>query len=265
MAVDVQKTVSVLQRRTERGCPMTRRIAFTTLMFAMTLECLALSFSPAYGHLGRKEGRGYFMVGKSFLDMDELNTRLKENGYATFSDSPVSLGAGGHGIVRDRFVIGGEGHALLSRTEESTIGGVDYGSRLSAGYGFFDVGVLAMRAGGLDVYPMLGLGGGGVSLDIRQSRIGSFEDLLEDPDRSATLSTWSFLINLGLGIDYLAVLGEGRNGEGGIVIGLRSGYIFSPFNGDWDFKGETLPGGPEPGLNGAYIRLTIGGGGRAYD
>ncbi len=244
---------------------MTKRIVFKSLMVVLTLGCLAVSFSQADGFSRKGEGRGYFMIGGNSLDMDELNSRLKDNGYAEFSDSPISLGGGGHGIVRERIVIGGEGHALLGRAEQSTIGGVDYGTKFSAGYGFFDVGVLAMRTGGLDVYPLLGLGGGGVSLDITQSEIGSFDELLQDPNRSTNLSTWCFLINLGLGIDYLAVLGESERGEGGIVIGLRSGYILAPFHGDWHFKGETLPGGPDPGLTGAYIRLTIGGGGRAYE
>lgn len=243
---------------------MIKMILFMSLVAALTLGCLAVSFSPADGSSSKGEGRGYFMIGGNWLDMDELNSRLKDNGYAEFTDSFLSLGGGGHGIVRERIVIGGEGHALLGRTENSTIGDVDYGTKFSAGYGFFDVGVVAIRARGLDVYPLLGLGGGGVSLDITQSEIGSFDDILENPNRRAKLSTWGFLINLGLGIDYLAVLGENEEGEGGIVIGLRSGYIFSPFDGDWSFKDEILPGGPDLGLTGAYIRLTIGGGGRAY-
>lgn len=244
---------------------MTKRITFKSMAVALTMGFLAVSLFPPDGLAGSRGGRGYFMIGGNSLDVDELNSRMNENGYEEFSNSSISLGAGGHGIVRERIVLGGEGHTLLGRTEQSTIGGVDYGTKLSAGYGFFDVGVLAMRKGGLDVYPLLGLGAGGVSLEITQSEIGSFDDLLEDPNRSASLSTWSFLINLGLGIDYLAVLGESRRGEGGIVIGLRTGYIFSPFHGDWDFKGETLPGGPDPGLTGAYIRLTIGGGGQLYN
>jgi hypothetical protein len=245
--------------------PMTKKILFKSLVVALTLGCLAMPFSTADGSSNKGEGAGYFMIGSNWLDMDELNSRLRDNGYTEFSDSYLSLGGGGHGIVRGRYLIGGEGHGMLGRTEQSTIGVVDYGTKFSAGYGFFDVGVVAIKSGGFNVYPLLGLGGGGVSLNITQTEIGSFDDILENPDRSSRLTTWGFLINLGLGIDYLAVLGDNEQGEGGIVIGMRTGYIFSPFDGDWNFEGETLPGGPDLGLTGAYLRLTIGGGGRAFD
>ena len=201
------------------------------------------------------------MVGGNQLDMDDLNVRMKDNGYTEFSDNYLSLGGGGHAIINDKIVLGGEGHALLGRTKSSTLGVTDYGSKLSAGYGFFDLGYMLLRAGGLDAYPLLGIGGGGISMNIIQSEIGSFDDILADPDRGAKLSTWDFLINIGLGIDYLYVLGGGEMGEGGLVLGLRGGYIFSPFEGDWKFEGETLPGGPDLGITGPYIRLTIGGGG----
>jgi len=234
-------------------------IALTLVM--VTFGLLAAAYSPAETSEKRGEGRGYLMIGGNQLDMDDLNSRLKDNGFTRFSDNYLSLGGGGHAIVNDRIVIGGEGHALLGRTKSSTVRDTDYGSKFSAGYGFFDLGYVLLRSGGLDAYPVLGIGGGGVSMNIVESEVGSFDSLLENPSRGSKLSTWDFMINLGFGIDYLLLLGGNEEGEGGLVLGLRGGYLYSPFEADWKFEGETLPGGPDLGINGPYIRLLIGGGG----
>jgi hypothetical protein len=234
------------------------------LALAMTFVFLGLLVGPCFSadeSPNKGEGRGYFMIGGNQLDMDDLNRRLMANGFTRFSDDYISLGGGGHAIVNERIIIGGEGHALLGRTKSSTVVNVDYGSKLSAGYGFFDLGYVVLRSGGFDAYPLLGIGGGGISMNFVESEVGSFDDVLQNPSRGSKLSTWDLLVSVGFGMDHLYVLGGNEQGEGGLVLGLRAGYIFSPFEGDWKFEGETLPGGPDFGITGPYIRLMIGGGG----
>lgn len=240
---------------------MFRSARVAVILVIVMLALPAAACTQAEESETRGEGRGYFMFGGNQLDMDDLNLRLKESGLTRFSDNYLSLGGGGHAIVNDRIVIGGEGHALLGRTKSSMVHDTDYGSKFSAGYGFFDLGYVILRGGGLDVYPLLGIGGGGISMKIVESEVGSFGDLLDDPSRGSKLSTWDFMINLGLGIDYLFVLGGTERGEGGLVLGLRGGYVYSPFEADWKFEGETLPGGPDLGITGPYVRILIGGGG----
>lgn len=201
-------------------------------------------------------GRGYFMFGSSIIDIKALNSRLENKGYSKLSDNFISFGGGGHGII-NRVIIGGEGHGLIGK--ETTSG--SYKTSLSAGYGFFNLGYLVYSKGDLHVYPLLGLGGGGMSLKIVERGAPSFDEVLDDPKRSAELSTGGFLLNVALGTDYLLKLWGDEKGEGGLVFGLRIGYTFAPIKGDWEMDGIDISGGPKVGITGPYIRLMIGGGG----
>lgn len=202
-------------------------------------------------------GRGYFMFGGKIIDIKSLNSRLERKGYSKLSDNFISLGGGGHGII-GRVIIGGEGHGLIGR--ETTSG--SYKTSIGAGYGFFNFGYIVYSSKRLSVYPLLGLGGGGMSLEIIEREPISFDEVLDNPKRSAELSICGFLLNLALGIDYLLKLGGDEKGEGGLVFGLRIGYTLTPIKGSWEMDGIDISGGPEIGITGPYIRLMIGGGGR---
>jgi hypothetical protein len=114
----------------------------------------------------------------------------------------------------------------------------------------------------LRVYPLLGLGGGGMSLNIvERGTSPSFDEVLDDPKRDVELSTGGFLLNLALGTDYLLKLGGDEKEESCFIFGLRTGYIFAPIKGNWEMDGVDISGGPDVGITGPYIRLMIGGGG----
>jgi hypothetical protein len=201
-------------------------------------------------------GMGYFMFGTNIIDLGPLNSRLESKGYPKFSDNFFSLGGGGHGII-NRVIIGGEGHALATR--KTTSG--SYKMSIGAGYGFFNLGYIVYKTKDLRVYPLLGLGGGGMDLQIMEKGSPSFDEILDNPKRSAKLSTDGFLFSLALGTDYLLKLGRDEKGEGGLVFGLRIGYTFAPIKGDWSMDGIDISGGPQVGITGPYIHLMIGGGG----
>lgn len=202
-------------------------------------------------------GRGYFMVGGNIIDIKSLNLRLEKKGYSKLSDNFISLGGGGHKII-GKVIIGGEGHGLIGRETTSR----SYKTSIDVGYGFFNFGYIVYSTKGLGVYPLLGLGGGGTTLEIvEKETIPSFDDVLNNFKRSAELSTGGFLLNLAVGTDYLLKLGKDEKGEGGLVFGLRIGYTFAPIKGGWEMDGIDISGGPEIGITGPYIRLMIGGGG----
>lgn len=201
-------------------------------------------------------GGGYFMFGWNLLDIEELNSKLENKGYSALSDNFISFGGGGHGII-NKLIIGGEGHGLIG--QEVTSG--NYKSSLSVGYGFFNLGYIIISAGNLKVYPLLGLGGGGMSLRIIEKTPLSFDELLDNPKRMAELSTGGFLLNLSLGTDYLLNLESDAEGGGGLLVGLRFGYTFTPLKGDWKMDEVDISDAPQLGITGPYIRLIIGGGG----
>jgi len=202
-----------------------------------------------------REGAGYFMFGGSFLDISGLNTSLERGGYSGLSGHVITLGGGGH-VVSGRLVLGGEGQGFSGKSSANG----RYKTALSGGCGFFNVGYVLYSGKGLRIYPLCGLGAGSITLNITDRRIASFTDILDDPGRSARLSTSGFLLNLGLQAEKFIGFGSRGRGEGGLVIGVRAGYTFAPIKGGWELEKMEIDGGPGTAFAGPYIRLIIGAG-----
>jgi len=213
-------------------------------------------FSCAVTRAQEGGGMGYFMVGSSIMDVKALNSRLEGKGYPALSDKFVSLGGGGHGII-GRAIIGGEGHGLIG--EEVTTG--SYKVSIGAGYGLFNAGYIVYSTDSLRVYPLLGIGGGGIELSIVEKGSPSFDETLDNPRRMAVLSTGGLLLQFALGTDYLLKLGGTKKERGGLVFGLRLGYSFAPIKGGWSMDGIGISDAPRVGITGPYIRLILAGGG----
>lgn len=75
-------------------------------------------------------------------------------------------------------------------------------------------------------------------------------------------------MQVGIGADQLFILTrrerDGRRQEGGLVLGLRGGYVFAPVRGDWLLETTRLAGGPNVGMTGPYVHVEIGGGGKNW-
>jgi len=224
--------------------------------YAGSIWVLVAIFLCAVAHAQEGGGMGYFMVGSSIMDIKALNSRLEGKGYPALSDKFISSGGGGHGII-GRMIIGGEGHGLIGKevTSES------YEISIGAGYGFFNVGYIVYSTGNLRVYPLLGVGGGGMELRIVEKGSLSFDETLDNPKRMAVLSTGGFLLQFALGVDYLLKLGGNEKGRGGLVFGIRLGYLLAPIKGGWSMDGIDISDAPRVGITGPHILLTLGGGG----
>jgi len=204
-------------------------------------------------------GRGYFMAGASILNFDGFNAALRAQNYPAFSGNLFSLGGGGHGIIH-RFVIGGEAHALITGNKDFTLSNRNYKSSLETGYAAFNVGYQIIRHHGFALYPLIGLGGGSVSLKISDRTPTSFDDVLANPGRYARLTTGGLLMHASVGLDYLIITRRTERRSRGFVLGLRAGYNFVPITGDWHLEEFEAAGGPEIDVAGPYVRLLIGGG-----
>ena len=162
---------------------------------AAILLVLIAGQSPVHGDEGYREGGGgYFMVGQDLLNIDNLNSRFEDSGYHDFSGNFISLGGGGHG-VHGRLIIGGEGHGLIgTESYENVISEKKYDTSITAGFGFFNIGYEVFSTGNLGVYPLIGLGGGGLSIFITEKGVDTFDEVLEEPGRGSILSTGGFLL-----------------------------------------------------------------------
>jgi hypothetical protein len=110
------------------------------------------------------------------------------------------------------------------------------------------------------IYPMASVGGGGAQLHIQSRADVSFDELLADPGRTADVSNGSLLFGPRLGVHYLWRRGDFNGAARGWTIGLRAGYLFSAFEGDWyELDNEDVDDGPSLTLEGLQLTLTVGG------
>lgn len=209
--------------------------------------------APAQERRGPRAGAGFFAIGGSVLEVSDLNDRLAAGGYPTFGRTVLGIGGGGYAEHPGGFLLGGEGYGLIAGEEAHQGRSVSLGG----GYGLFNVGFMTEPDPHVRAYPMVGIGAGGFSLGIgSRPTAESFDDVLEDPDRSASLARGGFLFSLGGGLEYRTAP-AGR----GFVFGLRAGYLFAPSFGSWRLDGNPVGEGPDASIAGPYLRVTIGGGG----
>ncbi len=235
-----------------------------TMVMTIAVIAAALSFAafsqeqeeaPAVKEQG---GMGYSIFGNSTIDIANLNSKLESNGYTKLSESYFCVGGGGHSIINKRWIIGGEAYSLLG--DEST--GADFKASTYIFQGFANIGYIIFSKKGLSVYPLLGLGGGSMKLTFSEKNASySFDEVLTDPKREATLTAGGFLINLALGLDYYIKLGENEEGHGGLLLGLRAGYTLAPSKGGWGMNDVELSGSPDVFMTGPFVRIIFGGGG----
>jgi hypothetical protein len=213
---------------------------------------------PASDEVTEFEGAGFFAIGTHFTDLGPLNSQLSSAGYPTFASETVSIGGGGYGVT-NRILLGGEGHGLITADRGLSGRNVSVGG----GYGLFTLGYLFRPNPSTRVFPQLGLGGGGLRLEIGSAGDASeFDDVLNNPNRRATVGRASLLVRLGAGLEYEF---SEPDEDGGFRLGLRAGYMLSPLNSDWQLDETTLSGGPDATMQGPFIHLTIGGGGSDSD
>ena len=61
-------------------------------------------------------------------------------------------------------------------------------------------------------------------------------------------------------MDYPLIIGENKEGKGGLVFGIRAGYSLSPIKGDWKMDEIEISNAPNTGITGPFVRLIFGGG-----
>jgi len=192
----------------------------------------------------------YFIFGGDMPEINDLNTMLKSNGYSELANQLISYGFGFHVTAKGGFMVGMEMHWLYGK--EVTSNGGNLKSNLSSSYWFVNLGYSILSIGGANIYPYAGLGSGSTILTISNAEVPSFEEILDNPTGVTKLSTGGFLVNGGLCVEYSV---------NNLILGLRGGYIYDPYIGDWEIEEAEVSGGPDTGINGPYVRLMLGFGG----
>jgi hypothetical protein len=201
------------------------------------------------------------LAGVMLVDMGPVNDRLQEQRALYPSDLPIVfplLGGQGFGLF-NHFVIGGSGAALLSRSVDAAS---DRKISSSGAWGTFDFGYQLLRVNGFLIAPMISLGGYGMNVTVAPKGEVGFDEALQNPARSVSLSNNGFLTGISL-LAETVVLGRGAQVPGartGYTLGLRLGGLYGfPIHG-WTSSGATVNGDPPFGLRGGYLALSLGGG-----
>ena len=202
------------------------------------------------------------LVGVAVADMGPINDHLAANRTAYPNDLPSAypmFGGQGYGLF-NRFLVGGSGAAIFSRTVDAA---ADRKIAASGGWGTFDFGYQVLRVNGFMIAPVLSLGGYGMNVTVAQKGSVNFDDAL-NTNRSSTMSNEGFLTGLSL-IANTVVLGRGAQVPGartGWTLGLRVGALYGfPVRG-FRADGAEVTGDPSYGLRGGYAALSIGLGGQ---
>jgi len=227
--------------------------------------CLSsVFFLGSIGHAKPEEGRGFFMPGVGIMNFSALNTKLNDLDYSGKISNVVPLiGGGGYGVLSNNIILGGHGYLMKARPISSET----HVASLVGGAGFFDIGY-RFKFQDLNVYPLLGIGGGGMGLHV-DPKDTEFDDHLKGTTKKFSTKTGlhGAMINLSLGVDkflFPETLSSSQEREIGHSLGLRMGYVHS-FNKTKGWKkGETanVLNGTAQSLSHFYVTLTIGGGHR---
>jgi hypothetical protein len=205
-----------------------------------------------------------FNLGLGVFDLSELNDALAAGGYERLSNKLVLLGGEGHAVLQSGFVIGGRGAALLG---DDGRGPGTLQSELSGGFGMLELGFAVVHTDSVLFTVLGGLGGYGFSLLLSEHETLRFEEVLETPERTSSLSCGGLLVGLTLGIDGRIPVGEPQDGNRGFfTLGARLGGVFGPALGGWSaIDGTDVTAGPDTGLAGVYGLVAIGFGGGPAD
>jgi len=201
-------------------------------------------------------GFGLFQVSTLLPMIGPINDALEEAGYGTFANPGYALGGMGFGIIHN-FIIGGEGNGVIGDRREI---GRGYRGSWDSAYGMVQLGYTFQPSERLVLYPLLGIGGGSFSFTFYPVEPGvrEFSEALKNPRQGSVITATGPLLGLSLGALYLL----GSDPQGGWVISLRAGYLYSPLPWDFQLFSHSLENTPKfRGVSGPFLLVGIGGGG----
>jgi hypothetical protein len=190
-------------------------------------------------------GFGWFETGIQQTNLENLNNELKANYSAELNETFISLGGGGYSVIKN-LMLGGEGKGF--RTNSSS--GNNTAITMTGGYGLFDLGYMVYYRQKLSIFPKLGLGAGGITLETAKKNTDFSGALSLGQTSTETYET--YLIDVGLGVMYQV---------SHWMVGIHAGYLYALTDDKWSAADIELSNGPAINLTGVYMKLTIGGGG----
>jgi hypothetical protein len=214
----------------------------TSLLLVVLLAATAVATPAVNG------GFGCFGPTVGIVNFDGLNSAF-ENGGVQLKEKPSSLqwgfGGGGFALI-NRVVIGGSGWG-----SSQTVGSDDLRATVGIAGGEFDLGYQIFSVKHLLIAPVLGIGGGGYTIDLQDTSDvpTNFHQLLENPGLTSKISfsglTLSPQLMVTVPISFVGVQ-------------LRGGYCYTPANPEWGLEGGSKKfEGPAIGKGMPFATLNV--------
>ncbi len=216
-----------------------KRSIVIVLVLLVAASAMAIGRRPVYG------GFGFFELGAQKMDVDELNDKLDSSYGLELDDVYYTMGGGGYSVMGN-LMLGGEGKGVFASSDSNDNRTVMF----SGGYGMFNMGYMLYRNKNFGFYPKLGIGGGGMTLEIAEKGADFDDAIFGGMSRYANYAT--MLGDIAVGAIYT---------YNGLVFGLQGGYMHAFSEDEWVIADESLGNGPEIGMSGPYLKIMFGGGG----
>lgn len=222
---------------------MKRHIA-VTLLAGLLLASAAAAAPPING------GFGCFGPTVGIGDFSGLDNAPAAGGITQKLGS-LQWGFGGAGFALiDRVVIGGSGWG-----SSQTVGSESLRATIEIAGGEFDLGYQVYSMEHLLVAPVLGIGGGGYTIELQKvsGEPGTFGELLANPGRTSRISFSGLTLSPQLMVTVpISFVG----------LQIRGGYCYTPVTPEWGLEGgNKLSSGPaiSKGMPFATLNVVFGG------
>ena len=218
----------------------------------IVILCFLLFNVPSFSFSQENEiGGGVgMMFGVNMVDMNALNDEFLKIGLGSVNPEKMFFGGLGY-LIYNKYVLSPEGGVFW---QTSNLGNVEI--KYNGGLGFLNFGYLILEEPNSRGYPFIGIGYGNSSMEFSGSSINLGGETINNKDK---LDFSAPLMNLGFSVHFLINFSKNENRKGGIMAGLRAGYILTMGEKKWKKEGTEIKNGPNATFNGVYVRLMVGG------
>jgi hypothetical protein len=192
------------------------------------------------------------MFGVNMINMNDLNDEFLKEGLGSINPEKMFFGGLGY-IIYNKFVLSPEGGVFWQTSNLE-----DVELKYNGGLGFLNFGYLILEEPNSRGYPFIGIGYGKSSMEFSGS-FTPFEFGEHSIKNKDIVDFNTLLINLGFSVHFLINFSKNENRKGGIMAGLRAGYILTMGEKKWKIEGTEIKNGPNATFNGVYVRLMVGG------
>lgn len=194
----------------------------------------------------------YIGGGIAYVNPGKLNDGLNANNISSFNNHDGTITLGGHRAIRRTIW---ESELSLSGGNRNFDGNLQT-DLMTAGLIWNSGFNIVPAALPIDAFPFVGIGIGANALHFHnQSQTLANALATDEPD--AWLWQAKFLLNLGLGADYIFKAPDGKKG---LVGGIRIGYLIDPYNKTkWRNNGYPISDLSALSRSGFFARIVIGG------